>query len=167
MANNFACALGSPTSKLPNDICLLQRISAMEKGQCPTVANWEGGNVRSRKATPTTVTTPGQVFALVVTWRNLIRCQFGYWWCILSIIPCFKFVSLFFFFRFSSSCFEYKFNRMHSTKRTRCAIYVGDFEDITSRQRRPAGEKSSSKPAIGGMDWHWYRRRKNYVARNR
>lgn len=39
----------------------LQRISAMEKGQCPTVATWEGGNVRSRKATPTTATTPGQV----------------------------------------------------------------------------------------------------------
>lgn len=32
----------------------------MEKGQCPTVANWEGGAVRSRKATPT-ATTPGQV----------------------------------------------------------------------------------------------------------
>lgn len=32
----------------------------MEKGQCPTVANWESGNVRSRKATPT-ATTPGQV----------------------------------------------------------------------------------------------------------
>lgn len=32
----------------------------MEKGQCQTVANWEGGNiVRSRKATPT-ATTPGQ-----------------------------------------------------------------------------------------------------------
>lgn len=31
----------------------------MEKGQCPTVAQWEGGNVRSRKATPT-ATTPGQ-----------------------------------------------------------------------------------------------------------
>lgn len=64
VANNFACALGSPTSKLPNDLCLLQRISAMEKGQCPTVANWEGGNVRSRKATPATVTTPGQVFSV-------------------------------------------------------------------------------------------------------
>lgn len=36
----------------------------MEKGQCPTVANWEGGNVRSRKATPATVTTPGQVFSV-------------------------------------------------------------------------------------------------------
>lgn len=67
VANNFACALGSPTSKLPNDLCLLQRISAMEKGQCPTVANWEGGNVRSRKATPTTVTTPGQVFSVANT----------------------------------------------------------------------------------------------------
>lgn len=61
VANNFACVLGSPTSKIPNDICLLQRISAMEKGQCATVANWESGNVRSRKATPTNVTTPGQV----------------------------------------------------------------------------------------------------------
>lgn len=39
----------------------LQRISAMEKGQCPTLATWDGGNVRSRKATPTTATTPGQV----------------------------------------------------------------------------------------------------------
>lgn len=39
----------------------LKRLSAMEKGQCPTVANWESGNVRSRKATPTSVTTPGQV----------------------------------------------------------------------------------------------------------
>ncbi|XP_037914772.1 glycine receptor subunit alpha-2 isoform X2 [Hermetia illucens] len=38
---------------------LPMRISAMEKGQCPTVANWEGGAVRSRKATPT-ATTPGQ-----------------------------------------------------------------------------------------------------------
>lgn len=36
-------------------------MSAMEKGQCPTVANWESGNVRSRKA-PQTVTTPGQVY---------------------------------------------------------------------------------------------------------
>lgn len=33
----------------------------MEKGQCPTVATWESGNVKSRKATPTTATTPGQV----------------------------------------------------------------------------------------------------------
>lgn len=35
----------------------------MEKGQCPTVANWEGGGnvtVRPRKGTPT-ATTPGQV----------------------------------------------------------------------------------------------------------
>lgn len=40
---------------------LTQKISAMEKGQCPTVATWDGGNVRSRKATPTTATTPGQV----------------------------------------------------------------------------------------------------------
>lgn len=32
----------------------------MEKGQCPTVATWESGNVRSRKTTPT-ATTPGQV----------------------------------------------------------------------------------------------------------
>lgn len=32
----------------------------MEKGQCPTVATWESGNVRSRKGTPI-VTTPGQV----------------------------------------------------------------------------------------------------------
>lgn len=43
----------------------VQRISAMEKGQCPTVANWEGGGnvtVRPRKGTPTsTTTTPGQV----------------------------------------------------------------------------------------------------------
>lgn len=37
-----------------------QRISSMEKGQCPTVASWEGGAVRSRKATQTP-TTPGQV----------------------------------------------------------------------------------------------------------
>ena len=36
----------------------------MEKGQCPTVANWEGGNVRSRKATPT-ATTPGQVCTFI------------------------------------------------------------------------------------------------------
>lgn len=66
VANNFACGLGSPTSKIPNDLCLLQRISAMEKGQCPTVANWESGNVRSRKATPNTVTTPGQVFLILI-----------------------------------------------------------------------------------------------------
>ncbi|XP_055313266.1 glycine receptor subunit alphaZ1 [Sitodiplosis mosellana] len=39
---------------------LPMRISAMEKGQCPTLATWDGGNVRSRKATPTTATTPGQ-----------------------------------------------------------------------------------------------------------
>ncbi|XP_059620893.1 glycine receptor subunit alphaZ1 [Phlebotomus argentipes] len=39
------------------------RISAMEKGQCQTVANWEGGQVRSRKATPT-ATTPGQQTSL-------------------------------------------------------------------------------------------------------
>lgn len=32
----------------------------MEKGQCATVASWEGGAVRSRKATQTP-TTPGQV----------------------------------------------------------------------------------------------------------
>lgn len=32
----------------------------MEKGQCQTVANWEGGAVRSRKTTQTP-TTPGQV----------------------------------------------------------------------------------------------------------
>lgn len=31
----------------------------MERGQCPTVATWESGNVRSRKSTPS-VTTPGQ-----------------------------------------------------------------------------------------------------------
>lgn len=37
-----------------------QRISNMEKGQCATVASWEGGAVRSRKATQTP-TTPGQV----------------------------------------------------------------------------------------------------------
>ncbi|ALC40666.1 CG12344 [Drosophila busckii] len=37
----------------------MQRISNMEKGQCATVANWEGGAVRSRKATQTP-TTPGQ-----------------------------------------------------------------------------------------------------------
>lgn len=34
----------------------------MEKGQCATVASWEGGAVRSRKATQTP-TTPGQVSA--------------------------------------------------------------------------------------------------------
>ncbi|XP_055921666.1 glycine receptor subunit alpha-2 isoform X2 [Eupeodes corollae] len=38
---------------------LPMRISAMEKGQCATVANWESGAVRSRKATQTP-TTPGQ-----------------------------------------------------------------------------------------------------------
>lgn len=42
----------------------------MEKGQCPTVANWEGGNVRSRKATPTTVTTPGQVFLVAIQFES-------------------------------------------------------------------------------------------------
>lgn len=31
----------------------------MERGQCPTVATWESGNVRSRKSPPS-VTTPGQ-----------------------------------------------------------------------------------------------------------
>lgn len=36
-----------------------QRINNMERGQCPTVATWESGNVRSRKSTPS-VTTPGQ-----------------------------------------------------------------------------------------------------------
>lgn len=39
---------------------LFQRISNMEKGQCATVASWEGGAVRSRKSTQTP-TTPGQV----------------------------------------------------------------------------------------------------------
>lgn len=41
---------------------LPMRISAMEKGQCATVANWEGGtvSVRPRKSTQTP-TTPGQV----------------------------------------------------------------------------------------------------------
>lgn len=43
-----------------------QRISAMEKGQCPTVATWESGNVRSRKTTPT-ATTPGQVIVQAFT----------------------------------------------------------------------------------------------------
>ncbi|KAI8038553.1 glycine receptor subunit alpha-2 isoform X4 [Drosophila gunungcola] len=38
---------------------LPMRISNMEKGQCATVASWEGGAVRSRKATQTP-TTPGQ-----------------------------------------------------------------------------------------------------------
>ncbi|XP_036334737.1 glycine receptor subunit alpha-2 [Rhagoletis pomonella] len=38
---------------------LPMRISNMEKGQCPTVASWEGGAVRSRKSTQTP-TTPGQ-----------------------------------------------------------------------------------------------------------
>uniref|UniRef100_A0A336KPW9 CSON013791 protein n=1 Tax=Culicoides sonorensis TaxID=179676 RepID=A0A336KPW9_CULSO len=39
------------------------RISAMEKGQCPTVANWEGGSnvtIRPRKGTPTSTNAPGQ-----------------------------------------------------------------------------------------------------------
>lgn len=35
----------------------------MEKGQCATVASWEGGAVRSRKSTQTP-TTPGQVNAI-------------------------------------------------------------------------------------------------------
>ncbi|XP_030386943.1 glycine receptor subunit alpha-2 [Scaptodrosophila lebanonensis] len=38
---------------------LPMRISNMEKGQCATMASWEGGAVRSRKATQTP-TTPGQ-----------------------------------------------------------------------------------------------------------
>ncbi|XP_032590889.1 glycine receptor subunit alpha-2 isoform X2 [Drosophila grimshawi] len=38
---------------------LPMRISNMEKGQCATVASWESGAVRSRKATQTP-TTPGQ-----------------------------------------------------------------------------------------------------------
>lgn len=45
-----------------------QRISAMEKGQCPTVANWEsGGNVtiRPRKPTPTTA-AQGQVVSSIL-----------------------------------------------------------------------------------------------------
>ncbi|XP_058459368.1 glycine receptor subunit alpha-2 isoform X1 [Malaya genurostris] len=41
---------------------LPMRISAMEKGQCATVANWEGGAVSVRPRKPTqTPTTPGQV----------------------------------------------------------------------------------------------------------
>lgn len=53
-SNSFCLYLGVSHS---------QRISAMEKGQCPTVATWESGNVRSRKATtPATATTPGQVW---------------------------------------------------------------------------------------------------------
>lgn len=43
----------------------------MEKGQCATVASWEGGAVRSRKSTQTP-TTPGQVKALnkIIFFRN-------------------------------------------------------------------------------------------------
>ncbi|XP_037945104.1 glycine receptor subunit alpha-2 [Teleopsis dalmanni] len=44
-------------NKMPK--VLPMRISNMEKGQCATVASWEGGAVRSRKATQTP-TTPGQ-----------------------------------------------------------------------------------------------------------
>ncbi|XP_067628409.1 glycine receptor subunit alpha-2 [Eurosta solidaginis] len=44
-------------NKIPK--VLPMRISNMEKGQCPTVASWEGGAVRSRKSTQTP-TTPGQ-----------------------------------------------------------------------------------------------------------
>lgn len=39
---------------------LQMRLNAMEKGQCQTVASWDGTNVRSRKATSQTPTTPGQ-----------------------------------------------------------------------------------------------------------
>jgi hypothetical protein len=38
---------------------LPMRFSAMEKGQCTAVANWEGGAVRTRKQTQQTPTTPG------------------------------------------------------------------------------------------------------------
>ncbi|XP_039955630.1 glycine receptor subunit alpha-2 isoform X1 [Bactrocera tryoni] len=44
-------------NKIPK--VLPMRISNMEKGQCATVASWEGGAVRSRKSTQTP-TTPGQ-----------------------------------------------------------------------------------------------------------
>ncbi|KAM7341470.1 glycine receptor subunit alpha alkaliphile isoform 2-T2 [Cochliomyia hominivorax] len=44
-------------NKIPKTLPM--RISNMEKGQCATVASWEGGTVRSRKATQTP-TTPGQ-----------------------------------------------------------------------------------------------------------
>ncbi|KAI8128705.1 Glycine receptor subunit alpha-2 [Lucilia cuprina] len=44
-------------NKIPKTLPM--RISNMEKGQCATVASWEGGAVRSRKATQTP-TTPGQ-----------------------------------------------------------------------------------------------------------
>lgn len=112
VANNFACALGSPTSKLPNDLCLLQRISAMEKGQCPTVANWEGGNVRSRKATPTTVTTPGQVFSIAKT-KHKIRLSIIIFmmFFISQFYPIRKHFKIFFLFLFSSSLNSLTFNR--------------------------------------------------------
>ncbi|XP_058982127.1 glycine receptor subunit alpha-2 isoform X1 [Musca domestica] len=44
-------------NKVPKTLPM--RLSNMEKGQCATVASWEGGAVRSRKATQTP-TTPGQ-----------------------------------------------------------------------------------------------------------
>lgn len=54
----------------------------MEKGQCPTVANWEGGGnvtVRPRKGTPTSTTTPGQVV------RNFFLIELSYRLLLLSI----------------------------------------------------------------------------------
>lgn len=58
-AHSFFCFIFKYAEKC--EFTCLQRISAMEKGQCPTVATWESGNVRSRKATTTTASTPGQV----------------------------------------------------------------------------------------------------------
>ena len=47
----------------------------MEKGQCATVASWEGGAVRSRKATQTP-TTPGQVGRYIVRSYMYISTQY-------------------------------------------------------------------------------------------
>lgn len=51
----------------------------MEKGQCPTVANWEGGGnvtVRPRKGTPTSTTTPGQVVRKHFFILNILNINF-------------------------------------------------------------------------------------------
>lgn len=47
----------------------------MEKGQCATIASWEGGNVRSRKAT-SAATTPGQVNVLGTKLNNFCFMRF-------------------------------------------------------------------------------------------
>lgn len=49
------------TKQAPKPMLPLRLTSTMEKGQCQTVAVFDGTNVRSRKANAQTPTTPVQV----------------------------------------------------------------------------------------------------------